>query len=138
MEYVASDSAEEVPVNRLDVRDMMEEALNQLSDKHNVLLVEFTEELFIKLMEHNEEDHDMPFVSRALKRATNDMLMSMRDGDGVREISEAAIVQMSTSAPILQITTRTHIFVEKIMKLMVQFVANRRRKKWERWRRRMW
>lgn len=68
------------------------------------------------ILENIYDDDNIKYVRTALKRAFNNMLISLNDDDRFCEAFEIEKVQVVTSVPIVQSIFKALILVEKIMK----------------------
>lgn len=94
----ALESVKDGPFGRSDVCDMMEDAVNQLTDKLDFRGAQITEDYLIRIMANNGDDHHMLFARGALQRDTRDILISTMDDEEMREAFEAAIIQVAANA----------------------------------------
>lgn len=92
VEPVASDPVLEFPVSCSELRDMMKEPLNQLTNQLDARVAQVAEEFAIGTVENIDSDRLMTFVRGRLKRAIRDKLLSMMDDNGDRKAFKFAIV----------------------------------------------
>lgn len=62
LERVASELAPDSPVNWSKVRDMMEDALKQLTDRLKAHVTQVSEESLHGMIKHLDDDHNMEFI----------------------------------------------------------------------------
>lgn len=83
VKHVASEPVKDGPVIREKVSELMEEAVNQLTNKLDARIAQTTERSLVVIMENPNDDHKMSFVRGTLQRAARERLTSMMDDDGV-------------------------------------------------------
>lgn len=129
---MASIALEPIPegpsVSRSEVCHMMEDAINQLTDRLDALVMQITEKSMIGIMGNLEENHCMAFLCDSLREAIRSMLTSILNDEGVRDAFETAVIQLATSGPMVLATAKVPVNEEKIAALTVRFVASQARK----------
>lgn len=104
-----------------DVCDRIEQALNG-TDSRIQDIVEKTVLNFIKKV---DVDHNKSFLKNDLRRAMQPMLRSLMDDDNLREIIEAAVIQVATSNKKIDGIASALVVSDSLTTPVAKFVAAR-------------
>lgn len=80
---------------------MLESLTIELVDCLDTWIARNTKDSLVSTRENLEDDHNLTYVRKAPKQATQGLLMSMIDGEEVKVSLEAAIIVITTSPTIV-------------------------------------
>lgn len=108
---------------REEVLKLMEDAVNQKSNKLEARIVLVFRETVVDTTETVDTDVYKSFIRGAYKKAVRKITTTMLEDDVVRKAFESAIIRVVTSTPIVHAAANMVIKEEKPMEPGAKFVA---------------